>query len=193
MKKFTSALSTLLVLGAMFQNAPVWAQAPVFESSEEVKTETIVEQSYEVEKNDDLSQCCPPPYDSYCPSPCPPRCEPYSPPCDPCCPPPCTPSYEPCCPPPCPSRCEPCPPSCNPCDPSCPPPCPPPCDPPCPPPCPQQCPPPENCPPPCDPCAPVCKRSSGISIWAIGIALLAVGGAAAIVATSNNGATGSSE
>jgi hypothetical protein len=166
MKKVTSIISMLLVMGAPFQNQSLWAQQSEWEGSKEVKTETVVFNS-----ENELAQCCPPPCDPYCPPPVCAPCEPCPPPCDPCCPPP----------------------ACAPRGPYCPPPCPPPCEPPCPPPCPPSCPPPANCPPPCDPCAPVCKRNSGISIWAIGIALLAVGGAAAIVVTSNNGATGSSE
>lgn len=124
-----------MVIGAIFQNSPVWGnvQEPVATAS--VETQTTV------------AQCDP------C-NPCPPACDPCPPSCEPC-----QPMY-----------CDPCPPaSCEPCNP-----------------CSQQtyCPPPCD---PCDPCAPVCRVNSGISLCAIGLALLAIGGAAAIVVTSNNG------
>lgn len=45
-----------------------------------------------------------------------------------------------------------------------------------------------SCPlPPCDPGAPIAGTNTGVSICAIGISLLAVGAAAALIVTSNNG------
>ena|GEM_PF-2207948 len=49
----------------------------------------------------------------------------------------------------------------------------------------------DECPPPCDPCAPVCGTTSGFSIAAVGLALIAIGAGAVVIVTSNNGSSSS--
>ncbi|MEZ5315659.1 MAG: hypothetical protein R3E91_05595 [Chlamydiales bacterium] len=41
----------------------------------------------------------------------------------------------------------------------------------------------------CDPCAPICGTKCGISICAIGVAIVAIAGAAAIILVSGNGSS----